>query len=52
MAIGAAAEGRYIFFVFMLRRRGVESYIRPISARYMHKKEVVHYEKEIAKATE
>jgi len=26
--------------------------VRPISARYMHRKEVKHYEKEIAKAQE
>ena len=38
------------FLVFTLRKRGVETLIRPISARYMHKKEVQHYEKETAPA--
>ncbi len=50
-AIGTIAEGRYIFLVFTLRKRGNETFVRPISARYMHKKEVAHYEEEIAKAT-
>jgi uncharacterized DUF497 family protein len=51
-AIGTTAEGRHVFLVFTLRRRGGETLIRPISARYMHKREVTHYEKEIAKAAE
>ena len=33
-----------------LRKRGSETLIRPISARYMHRKEVEHYEKETAQA--
>jgi len=49
-AIGTAANGRHVFLTFTLRRRGDATLIRPISARYMHRKEVVHYEKEIAKA--
>ena len=40
MATGA------IFVVFTLRRRGDDILIRPISARYMHDKEVKSYEKE------
>ncbi len=48
-AIGTTAEGRYIFLVFTLRKRGNETFVRPISARYMHKKEVAHYEEEITK---
>ena len=35
-----------IFVVFTLRRRGDDILIRPISARYMHDKEVKSYEKE------
>ena len=33
-------------FVFTLRRTGDELLVRPISARYMHKKEIDAYEKE------
>jgi len=39
-AIGKAEDGRLVFVVFTLRRGGL---IRPISARYMHKKEADHY---------
>jgi uncharacterized protein len=45
-AIGKTAEGRAIFVVFTLRRRGDDILIRPISARHMHDKEVKSYEKE------
>ena len=44
-AIGRDGKGRAIFIVFTLRRRRDALLIRPISARYMHKKEVEHYEK-------
>ena len=44
-AIGRSEEGRMIFAVFTLRRRDGELRIRPISARYMHKKEIEHYER-------
>ena len=43
-AIGRAASGRHVFVVFTIRRFG-RRVIRPISARYMHQKEVVTYEK-------
>jgi uncharacterized protein len=45
-AIGRTAKGRGVFIVFTLRREGDELLIRPISARYMHKKEIDAYEKE------
>jgi|SRR5579883_1205088 len=45
-AIGRTAQGRAVFVVFTLRRRGAEILVRPISARYMHAKEVKAYEKE------
>ncbi len=48
MAIGKDDEGRGIFVVFTLRMRRGKKLIRPISARYMHKKELDHYEKETA----
>ena len=40
---------RTILIVFALRETAGVRLIRPISARYMHAKEIVHYEKEIAK---
>jgi hypothetical protein len=41
-AIGRSAGGRFVVFTF--RVRGENTLIRPISARYMHQKEVDHYE--------
>jgi uncharacterized protein len=45
-AIGRTQAGRGVFIVFTLRRTGEEVLIRPISARYMHKREIEAYEKE------
>lgn len=45
-AIGKIEHGRYIFLVFTLRVRNGKKYLRPISTRYMHKKEIEAYEKE------
>ena len=45
-AIGKTAGGRSIFLVFTIRVRAGKRFIRPVSARYMHRKEVVHYEQE------
>ena len=45
-AIGRTDKGRSVFIVFTLRRKGYDLLIRPISARYMHKKEIEAYEKE------
>lgn len=44
-AIGTTVEGRKVFVIFALRKHGNGIRIRPISARYMHKKEVESYEK-------
>jgi uncharacterized protein len=44
-AIGKTAAGRSVFLVFTIRKRGTRRSIRPISARYMHRKEVSCYEK-------
>jgi uncharacterized protein len=38
-AIGRSNDGRYVFLVFTIRERNGEGFIRPISARYMHRKE-------------
>ena len=43
-AIGKSAAGRYVFVVFMLREINGQMKLRPISARYMHEKEIAHYE--------
>jgi uncharacterized DUF497 family protein len=43
-AIGRTETGRYVFLVFTVRKRGGADYIRPINARYMHRKEIDHYE--------
>lgn len=51
-AIGTTAEGRHMLIVFTLRNRGDAQWIRPISARYMHAKEVRYYAKEAAKTAE
>src|SRR5208282_6006296 len=45
-AIGRTDKGRGVFIIFPLRRKDDELLIRPISARYMHKKEIEIYEKE------
>ncbi len=45
-AIGKAVDGQAVFVVFTLRQHGDDTFIRPISARYMHKKEVTTYEEE------
>jgi uncharacterized protein len=42
-AIGINEIGRYIFLVFTYRVKNKENFIRPISARYMHKKEINNY---------
>jgi len=45
LAIGTARSGRYVFLAFTWRERDGAHLIRPISARYMHAKEVQHYER-------
>lgn len=45
-AIGKTASGRSVFLVFTIRVRAGKRVIRPVSARYMHRKEVKHYEQE------
>ncbi|MEY2341919.1 BrnT family toxin [Acidithiobacillus sp. IBUN Pt1247-S3] len=47
-AIGKNAQGRYLFIVFCLQDWEGQSWIRPISARYMHRKEIEHYEQQTA----
>ncbi len=49
IAIGRTASGRFAFVAFTERRRGRRRLLRPISARFMHEKEVRRYEQAIAK---
>jgi len=49
-AIERTDDGRGVLIVFTLRERGDAMFIRPFSARYMHRKEIKHYEKAIAEA--
>jgi hypothetical protein len=45
-AVGSTSSGRWLFVVFTLRSVAGTTLIRPLSARYMHKKEVKHYEQQ------
>jgi uncharacterized DUF497 family protein len=47
-AIGRTEGGRGVLIVFTLRVHDGETVIRPISARYMRRKESAYYEKEAA----
>ncbi|QMV01324.1 BrnT family toxin [Devosia sp. D6-9] len=47
-AIGRAPSGRHVFVVYTIRDIGGALHIRPISARYMHEKEIQHYERQQA----
>jgi len=38
------ADERYVFLVFMSHEINGQTKLRPISARYMHQKEIDHYE--------
>ncbi|MGC8625015.1 MAG: BrnT family toxin [Phycisphaerae bacterium] len=44
IAIGRNSRGRPMFVAFTIRQRGTLRLIRPVSARYMHQKEIKHYE--------
>lgn len=46
-AIGRTKAGRFVFLVFMLRQDDVKTLLRPISARFMHQKEIDHYENQV-----
>ena len=51
-AIGRTEDGRSVLIVFTLRVRSGETLIRPISARYMRRKESEYYEKEAARTAQ
>lgn len=44
IAVGRTDEGRPVFVVFTIRQREQGLLIRPLSARYMHRKEAARYE--------
>jgi uncharacterized DUF497 family protein len=48
-AIGFTEAGRPLFVVFTWRQRRQARLIRPISARYMHRKEIEAHEKKISR---
>ena len=45
-AVGTNSKGRYAFVVFTVRERDGRRLFRPISARYMHMKEIENYERQ------
>ena len=44
LGIGRLASGRYVLVAFTYREIEKRRFIRPISARFMHTKEINHYE--------
>lgn len=44
VAVGRNSAGRPLFVAFTLRRSDAGMLIRPVSARYMHAREIVRYE--------
>jgi len=48
IAIGRTRAGRPVFVAFTVRNKSGNRFIRPVTARYMHAKEVAAYEKESA----
>jgi uncharacterized DUF497 family protein len=46
IAVGRTKAGRPVFVAFTLRTKDKRRLIRPVTARYMHAKEIEAYEKE------
>lgn len=46
IAVGRTGENRPVFVAFTLRVKHGRTFIRPVSARYMHRKEAERYDKE------
>jgi len=44
-AVGVTGDARFVFVAFTVRAAGDRRLIRPISARYMHDKEIKSYER-------
>jgi len=49
LGIGRTASGRFVFTAFTFRTRNGERWIRVISARFMHAREIRHFQAEIAR---
>ena len=49
IATGGDRSGRHIFVVFTLRQHAGRTLLRPISARYMHQREIAIYDQARAK---
>ncbi len=45
IAVGANRIGRLVFVIFTLRLSDGNELVRPVSARYMHRKEIDRYDK-------
>lgn len=45
-AVGKTKQDRWVFIVFTIRERSGDRYLRPVSARYMHRQEIERYEEE------
>src|SRR5688572_25180340 len=52
IATGQGVSRRHIFLAFTLRRRGGRTLLRPVSARYMHQREIAIYDQARAKTDE
>ena len=50
LAVGKTLHGRALFVAFTYREKVGGKFVRPISARYMHRKEAAAYEKAGTKA--
>lgn len=50
LGVVQSLTGRYVFVAFTMRQINERRLIRPISARFMHLKEVRHYDSQIKKA--
>ncbi len=52
LGIGLSTSGRYVLVAFTYRVIEKQRFIRPISARFMHAKEIKHYEAQSQDPTE
>ena len=48
IAVGRTSTGRPVFAAFTIRTKDKRRFIRPVTARYMHAKEIAAYEEESA----
>ena len=52
IAVGRTSNGRPVFIAFTIRTKKGRRLIRPVTARYMHGKEIAAYEKDESAKTE